>query len=85
MSKTIDKKNLAIVLKEMHKAFDYLNKEFYRGELPEVVITIQTKGKRNAYGWFTPSKIWDDGKEGKHEINITPEFLDREPLDIVRC
>ena len=66
-------KNLAIVIKELHKAFDCLNKEFYKGELPEVIITIQSKGKRNALGWLTVGKVWDDGTQSKHEINKSAE------------
>ena len=41
-------KNLAMVIKELHKAFDCFNKEFYNNELPKVIITIQSRGKRNA-------------------------------------
>lgn len=77
-------KNLTATLTELHKIFDCLNNEFYKGELPQVIITIQSKGKTNALGWFTPSKIWEDGSEGKHEINITAESLKRDYIDIVR-
>ena len=77
-------KNLAIVIKELHKAFDCLNKEFYKGELPEVIITIQSKGKRNALGWFTVGKVWDDGTQSKHEINISAEYANRGFMDIMK-
>lgn len=76
--------NLTVILQELHKAFNCLNNEFYRGELPEVIITIQSKGKTNALAWFTPSKVWEDGAEGKHEINITAESLKRDYIDIMR-
>ena len=76
--------NLTAILQELHKAFDCLNNAFYQGELPSVIITVQTKGKTNANGWFTPAKIWDDGTEQKHEINITAESLKREYIDIIR-
>lgn len=77
-------KNLSATIKELHKLFNCLNNEFFRGELPEVIITIQSKGKTNSLGWFTPSKVWEDGAEGKHEINITAEGLKREYIEIVR-
>ena len=77
-------KNLAMVIKELHKAFDCFNKEFYNNELPKVIITIQSRGKRNALGWFTKGKVWDDGKQEKHEINISAEYTNREFMDIMR-
>lgn len=81
-------KNLALVIKELHKAFDYLNKEFYNNQLPKVIITIQSKGKRNCLGWFTTGKVWsEDNKEGtetKYEINISAEYANREFIDIMK-
>lgn len=77
-------KNLAMVIKELHKAFDCFNKEFYNNELPQVIITIQSKGKRNFLGWFTVGKVWDDGTQEKHEINISAEYVNREFMDIMR-
>lgn len=77
-------KNLALVIKELHKAFDCLNNEFYGGKLPKVIITIQSRGKRNALGWFTCGKVWDDGTQSKHEINISAEYANREFMDIMR-
>ena len=77
-------KNLSLVIKELHKAFDCLNKEFYKNELPKVIITIQSKGKRNALGWFTTGKVWEDGTQSKHEINISAEYVDREFIDIMK-
>lgn len=80
----MNKNNLTATLQELHKIFNFLNEEFYNNSLPDVVITIQSKGNTNALGWFTPSKIWEDGSEGKHEINITAESLKRDFIDIVR-
>lgn len=77
-------KNLAMVIKELHKAFDCFNKEFYNNELPKVIITIQSRGKRNALGWFTCGKVWSDGTQEKHEINISAEYTNREFMDIMR-
>lgn len=77
-------KNLAMVIKELHKAFNCFNKEFYNNELPQVIITIQSKGKRNALGWFTCGKVWSDGTQEKHEINISAEYTNREFIDIMQ-
>lgn len=76
--------NLALVIKELHKAFDCFNREFYNNELPQVIITIQSKGKRSSLGWFTKGKVWDDGTQEKHEINISAEYANREFMDIMR-
>ena len=66
----------------LHKLFDNLNQEFFQNELPECIITVQAKGNTGAYGWFTPSKVWNVDKENKHEINITAESLRHEYIDI---
>lgn len=83
MNNTQDR-NLGIVINELHKAFNCLNKEFYNNSLPQVIITIQSKGKRDALGWFTVGKVWDDGTQDMHEINISAEYADRDFMDIMR-
>lgn len=75
--------NLVPVIRELHRAFDCLNKEFYNNELPQVIITIQSKGKRNALGWFTVGKVWEDGTQEKHEINISAEYANIEFMEIM--
>lgn len=77
-------KNLSVVIKELHKAFDCLNKEFYGNSLPQVIITIQSKGKRNSLGWFTTGKVWEDGTQEKHEINISAEYANRDFIEIMK-
>lgn len=78
------KDKLSITLNELHKLFDNLNQEFFQGELPQCIITVQAKGNTGAYGWFTPSKVWNVDKENKHEINITSESLSRDYIDIAK-
>ena len=78
------KDKLSITLNELHKLFDNLNQEFFQNELPECIITVQAKGNTGAYGWFTPSKVWNVDKENKHEINITSESLSRDYIDIAK-
>lgn len=77
-------KNLIPVIEELHKAFDCLNKAFYGGSLPPVIITIQSKGKRDALGWFTVGKVWSDGTQEMHEINISAEYAGRDFMDIMK-
>lgn len=52
-------------------------------ELP-VFITIQSRGKHNAYGWVTAQKAWTDGegKELAYELNVAAESLARPTADI---
>ena len=78
------KDKLSITLNELHKLFDNLNQEFFQNELPECIITVQAKGNTGAYGWFTPSKVWNVDKENKHEINITAELLKHDYIEIVK-
>lgn len=78
------KDKLSVTLNELHKLFDNLNQEFFQNELPECIITVQAKGNTGAYGWFTPSKVWNVDKENKHEINITSESLSRDYIDIAK-
>ena len=57
------------------KAFHVLNKVYFDGGLPDVVITIQSKPK--AYGYITVNKVWADETEYYHEINISAEYINR--------
>lgn len=41
----------------------------------KIVLTVQSKGRKQAYGWFGP-KRWQNGKkEAIHEINLSAEHL----------
>ena len=62
---------------ELHDLYNKLNEELFGGDLPEVALTIQSKGKRNSMGWFTVGKVWNDksGEVQLHEINISAEYL----------
>jgi hypothetical protein len=80
--------NLQPTLAELHKAFDLYNDEFFEGKLPQVVITIQSQGKRNAYGWISVAKVWSDGAGAElHEINISAEHIgsrDNKMVDVLQ-
>lgn len=65
----------------LENAYDVLNTAFFQGELPRVIITVQSSPK--AYGHYTPWESWrEDGGQGYREINIGAEQLDR-PIENV--
>lgn len=64
----------------LDKIFKLLNDEYFDGQLPKVVITIQSTPK--AYGHFTCYDAWHCQDEGFHEINIGAGTLDR-PIENV--
>lgn len=78
--------NIQNAVTALHKAYNYLNKALFAGELPPVALTIQTRGKRLANGWFTYDPIWQDKKQKiqMHEINISAESLNRPYQEIMR-
>ncbi|KAB1438694.1 SprT-like domain-containing protein [Candidatus Galacturonibacter soehngenii] len=57
------------------KTYEVLNNTFYQGELPKVILTIQSSPK--TYGHFTVSPVWKAEEERYHEINLSAEHLDR--------
>jgi hypothetical protein len=62
------------------------NDHFWKGALPEPAITIQTKGKMQAYGWCSREEFWrsEDDTIKKYEINLSAEYMDRDPVDILQ-
>lgn len=56
--------------------FDVLNRVYFDGELPSVVITIMSSPK--SYGHFTISPVWKLEEARLNEINISAEHLDRD-------
>lgn len=65
----------------LEQAYIALNKKFFGGELPPVIITIQSSPK--AYGHYTTWDAWHEGEEGYREINIGAETLDRPVPEIM--
>ena len=66
------------MINTLYEIFDYYNEKLFDNRLEKVVITIQSKGRLNADGWFTPGKIWKGVSEeakDKHEINVSAEGL----------
>lgn len=60
----------------LEDAFKIFNEELFDGELPPVVITLQSSPRSN--GHITTSKVWRAESERLYEINISAEHLDRE-------
>lgn len=55
--------------------FDVLNKVYFKGALPPIVITIMSSPRSN--GHFTINREWRVAEERFNEINISAEHLDR--------
>ena len=73
-------------IEELNKMFGRLNKQIFEDKLELPIILVQTAGRRkNVLGWCTTRKIWEDkkGENGKYEITICAESLNREPLEIM--
>ncbi|MDK8746878.1 MULTISPECIES: SprT-like domain-containing protein [Bacilli] len=75
--------NINAATKELHRAFSLLNKQFFKSQLPEPAITIQTSGKRLSMGWCSSREVWSDkeGKIRKYELNISAEYLNIEFME----
>ena len=56
-------------------AYDVLNQSYFNGELPNLVITLQSSPRSN--GHFTVGKVWRAEETHLNEINISVEHLDR--------
>lgn len=80
----MNRKNLSNTIKELHRLYAYINNNKFDGQLPEVILTVQSKGKTNAYGWFSVNKVWEHGQDRKHEINISAESINRGYIEVAR-
>lgn len=72
---------------QLELMYNIANKHFARHDLRitlPVLVTIQSRGKHNAYGWVTAQKAWTDGegKELAYELNVAAESLARPTADI---
>lgn len=78
--------NSESAISEMYKAFNKLNETFYNNELPEVMIVIFETARKNAYGWFTPSKVWTDKEKTTemHEIAMSAEYMNRDWITVMQ-
>jgi len=62
-------------------SFDVLNEVYFGGELPPIVITLQSSPRSN--GHFTVGRVWRAEEEHFNEINISVEHLDRPIENII--
>lgn len=67
-------------LKAINGLFDYLNKTFFESVLSKPVITIQANKNPNILGWCTGYDAWVSGEDKSPEINMSADYLDREPI-----
>jgi hypothetical protein len=81
-TKTVNNIQPAIIT--LHKAFDKANTVIFNNELPQVVLTMNPRGKSNSLGWFTVNPAWTNGNEEMHEINISPETLNRDYIEVIQ-
>lgn len=66
---------------QLEKIFNKLNADWWNGELPTPIITIQSTPR--AYGHYTTYDAWDVKGEGRREINIGAGTLDRPIEEII--
>lgn len=78
--------NIQEATAELHRCFKLFNDHLFDGALPEPAITIQTAGKRQAYGWCSTVEYWQakDGSVKKYEINLSAEYINRDVTDVMR-
>ena len=69
------------VTRFLEGAYSLLNQEFFEGDLPDVVITIQSSPK--TYGHYTVVDVWQDAGTGYREINLSAEHLNRPITEII--
>lgn len=75
-----------LAIAELHKGFALLNRHLFDGALEVPAILIQNQGRRkDILGWCSTREIWFSQDESKqlYEINITAEYVNRNPVDIM--
>jgi len=71
------------IVNELDFLFEKLNDKFFESSLSKPVITLSEEGRRNAYGWCTTEKVWQNANDERHyEINVCPEHLNR-PIEYI--
>ena len=80
--------DLRTATEELYRCFYLFNEHLFKNELPEPIILIQSRGRKNknVLGWISKDKIWEnlDDDKKRHEITIVAENLDRDYIDIMR-
>lgn len=63
------------VITFFEKSFFLFNQEYFKGTLPETIITVQSTPK--SYGHASVRKIWVDETRQYYELNMSADHLDR--------
>lgn len=75
--------SLSPILTALEESHAVLNRECFAGSLKEVpTITLQTKGKRNALGWYAAER-WQNETSRPSELNISAEELKRPASEVL--
>ncbi len=74
------KETLLPAVQELERARDFFSARLFSGGLGDVVITIQSRGRKQALGWFWAGRWKNNRTEPVHEINISAEFLKTDPI-----
>lgn len=75
--------NFADAYFELNRVFDALNVHYFNNELPNVALVIQSNYVTDCKGWFYPEKWEDNNGNTYHEVSISSEYLNREPIKIM--
>lgn len=70
------------LINQIEKAYDKINKAFYKGELPDVTITLIPDVRKNSLGWMTVGDVWLKKGKWYAELNICADHLDRSKVEI---
>lgn len=74
--------------------YNHFNQKYFEGKLPSIALTIQTKGRKEVYGWCTVGQVWQqqekvvEGEKEKisvkdfFEINLAAEHMNRGVYDV---
>lgn len=64
---------------EMQRAYDFFNKELFKGELPHCIITM-VQGKKFK-GYFCSERFRSINKDTTSEIAMNPDYLISRPIE----
>ena len=75
--------SLKPIIEALEQAHGYFNRELFKSRLSDnVVVTVQTRGRKSAYGWYGHG-FWANGEATPSEMNLSAEDLKRDPQDVI--
>lgn len=66
---------------QLEHIYNSLNTDFWNGELPVPIITVQSKP--GTYGHCTTAKVWRRSDDATYELNISAETLNYPLEDLI--